>query len=385
MSVKKSVHPATLLAGAAHQIDARTGAMVPPIEPSTSYARDEHYETRRDGITYSRDDNATYLPAETVLRQIEGGEDALLFASGLAGATAVFKTLRSGDHVVAPKIMYHGLRDWLDDFCPRFGVALDYYDPAKADSLQLTVRSGATKLVWVESPCNPTWDVTDILAAARLAHEAGAKLAVDSTAATPVLTRPLELGADIVMHSATKYLNGHGDVVAGALVCKQSDAQWQAVRFQRLHGGAVLGPFEAWLLLRGLRTLWIRVHRACDNALKVARYLEQHAAVKRVLYPGLESHPGHIVAKRQMDGGFGGMLSMLIKGDAETARRLATSTRLLAPATSLGGVESLIEHRATVEGPRSPIPKNLLRLSIGIEDADDLIADLDQALASVIG
>jgi cystathionine gamma-synthase len=186
------------------------------------------------------------------------------------------------------------------------------------------------------------------------------------------------------VHSATKYLNGHGDVVAGALVCKQSDAQWQAVRFQRLHGGAVLGPFEAWLLLRGLRTLWIRVHRACDNALKVARYLEQHQAVERVLYPGLESHPGHIVAKRQMDGGFGGMLSMLIKGDAETARRLATSTRLLAPATSLGGVESLIEHRATVEGPQSPIPKNLLRLSIGIEDADDLIADLDQALASVI-
>jgi cystathionine gamma-synthase len=385
MSVKKSVHPATLLAGAAHQIDARTGALVPPIEPSTSYARDEHYETRRDGITYSRDGNATYLPAETVLRKIESGEDALLFASGLAAATAVFKTLRTGDHVVAPRIMYHGLRDWLDDFSPRFGVALDYYDPASADSLQRAVRSGQTKLVWLETPCNPTWDVTDIPAAARLAHDAGAKLAVDSTAATPILTRPLELGADIVMHSATKYLNGHGDVVAGALVCKRSDAQWQAVRFQRLHGGAVLGPFEAWLLLRGLRTLWIRVHRACDNALKVARYLEQHKAVERVLYPGLESHPGHIVAKRQMDGGFGGMLSVLIKGDAETARRLATSTRLLAPATSLGSVESLIEHRATVEGSRSPIPENLLRLSIGIEDPDDLIADLGQALASVIG
>lgn len=385
MPIANSEHPSTVLASAGQCIDQHNGAISPAIQASTTYARGEDYRHRQGGLSYSRDANPTYRPAEDLLRRLEGGEDALLFSSGLAAATAVFQALRPGDHVVAPRIMYHGLRDWLGDFCPRFGIALDFFDASDPDALAGVLRRGETRLVWIESPCNPTWDVIDIHDAANLAHEYGARLAVDSTVATPVLTRPIELGADIVMHSATKYLNGHGDVVAGALICKREDDWWNAIRFQRLHGGAVLGPFEAWLLLRGMRTLWIRVQRACRNALELARHLESHAAVEQVLYPGLESHPGHEVAKRQMTGGYGGMLSILVKGDAGTARAVATHTRIFIPATSLGGVESLIEHRASVEGPNSPIPPNLLRLSVGIEDAADLIADLDAALAAARG
>ena len=384
MPLSDSENAATLLASAGHYIGEHNGGVSPAIELSTTYARDKRYEHRKKGLSYSRDANPTYLPAESLLRRLEGGEDALLFSSGLAAATAVFESLRTGDHVVAPKVMYHGLRDWLQDFCPRFDISLDFFDATEPKSLETTIRRGRTRLVWIETPCNPTWDVIDIGMAARLAHSAGARLAVDSTVATPVLTRPIEHGADIVMHSATKYLNGHGDVVAGALVCREADDFWKAIRFHRLHGGGVPGPVEAWLLLRGMRTLWIRVKTACDNALMLARHLESHAAIERVLYPGLESHSGHEVAKRQMTGGFGGMLSILVKGDAETARSVATRTRVFVPATSLGGVESLIEHRASVEGPASPIPPNLLRLSAGIEEASDLIADIDAALVDVV-
>ncbi len=385
MPSSKSEHTATLLASAGHFIGEHNGAISPAIEMSTTFARDEHYQHRQKNLSYSRDANPTYGPAEALLRRLEQGEEALLFASGLAAATAVFETLRAGDHVVAPRVMYHGLRDWLKDFCPRFNIALDFFDPSDANGLASVLRKGETKLVWIETPCNPTWEVIDIKTAAVLAHAAGARLAVDSTAATPILTRPIEYGADIVMHSATKYLNGHGDVVAGALVCRRTDDWWRAIRFQRLHGGAVLGPFEAWLLLRGMRTLWIRVKRSSENALAIARHLETHSAVERVLYPGLESHAAHGVARAQMTGGFGGMLSFLVKGDAATARTVASRTNVFVPATSLGGVESLIEHRASVEGSASPVPPNLLRLSVGIEDVTDLIADLDSALTGVIG
>ncbi len=380
MHAKNSDQLATLLAGACELEDPHTGAVVPPIEPATTYARDANYAHRMEGVSYSRDGNPGYLPAETVLREAEGGVRALLFSSGMAAATALFLGLRPGAHVVVPKIMYHGLRDWLADFCPRFGIGMDTFDAADGNGIEHAVRKGTTKLVWIETPCNPTWDITDIAASAEVAHAAGAKLAVDSTVATPILTRPIEHGADIVMHSATKYLNGHSDVVAGALVFKNADEDYDAARFQRVHGGAVLGPFEAWLLLRGMRTLHLRVARACESALRIAAHFEHHPAVEQVLYPGLESHPGHAVARRQMSGGYGGILSLLIKGDQDAARGVAVRTRLFRTATSLGGVESLIEHRATVEGPGSPIPPNLLRLSIGIEAVEDLIADLEQAL-----
>lgn len=381
MADKSSHHLATLLAGACHQHDPDTGGVVPPIAPATTYARDAGYALRREGISYSRDANPGYIPPETVLREAEGGAGALLFASGMAAATAVFQMLKPGDHVVVPRVMYHGLRDWLEDSCPRLGIGMTFFDPGDQHGIERALQKGKTRLVWIETPANPTWEITDIAAAAAAAHNAGAKLAVDSTVATPVLTRPIEHGADIVMHSATKYLNGHSDLVAGALVFKEIGDEFEAARYQRVHGGAVLGAFEAWLLLRGMRTLHLRVLQSSVSAMRIATHLEGHPAIERVLYPGLKSHPGHAVAGRQMTGGYGGMLSVLVKGDENTARRAATRTRLFWPATSLGGVESLIEHRATVEGPKSPIPVNLLRLSIGIEAAEDLIADLEQALA----
>jgi cystathionine gamma-synthase len=262
-------------------------------------------------------------------------------------------------------------------------VALTLFDARDPGALERAVAAHPPTLVWLESPVNPTWDVIDIAAAAEVTHAAGGILAVDSTVAPPVTTRPLELGADIVVHSATKYLNGHSDVLGGVLVTARVTDRWEEVRRVRKLTGGIMAPFEAWLLVRGLRTLAIRFDRCSANALRIARHLEGHAGVERVLYPGLESHPGHEVARRQMTRGFGGMLSLLVRGDGADARGLATRLKLFTPATSLGGVESLVEHRRTVEGPDSLVPENLLRFSIGIEDPEDLIADLDAALGAV--
>jgi cystathionine gamma-synthase len=250
------------------------------------------------------------------------------------------------------------------------------------DGLAAAVEPGRTKLVWIESPANPTWPITDIAAAADIAHRAGAHLAVDSTVATPILTRPIELGADIVMHSATKYLNGHSDVVAGALVTARHDELWERIVAIRSGNGAVLGSFEAWLLLRGMRTLHLRVERASRTAQTIAEHFAGHARIVATLYPGLHSHPGHAVAARQMHGGFGGMLSIRVAGGERAAIATAARVTVWKRATSLGGVESLIEHRASIEGAGSPAPPDLLRLSAGIEDAGDLIGDLEQALAA---
>jgi cystathionine gamma-synthase len=381
MSSHNDRSPDTLLAQAMHYLDPVNGGIVPGVQMATTYARDRDYELRAPGISYGRDKNPTYLLAEQVVAELEGGAGALLFSSGLAAAAALFHTLKPGDHVVAPVVMYHGLRDWLIQFCDNWKVGIDYFDATVEGALESAIKPDRTRIVWIETPANPTWDVIDIATAARLAHAAGARLAVDSTVATPLLTQPLALGADFVFHSATKYLNGHSDVIAGVLVAKQDDAQWERVRFQRVFGGAIVGPMEAWLLIRGMRTMHLRVQRACESAMTIARKLEGHGKISRVLYPGLESHPGHDIARRQMQGGFGGMLSILVDGDDTAARSVATRTEVFVPATSLGGVESLIEHRASVEGPNSPVAPNLLRLSVGIEDVADLMADLDQALA----
>lgn len=380
MNRRNNLDTDTVLAQAMHYLDPVDGGIVPGVQMATTYARDQNYALRAPGISYGRDKNPTYLTAERLVAELEGAAGALLFSSGLAAATALFHTLKPGDHVVAPLIMYHGLRDWLIQFCGNWKVDIDYFDATIDGALELAIKPNRTRIVWLETPANPTWDITDIAAAAKLAHAVGARLAVDSTVATPLLTRPLELGADFVFHSATKYLNGHSDVIAGVLAARKDDDQWQAVRFQRVYGGAILGPMEAWLLLRGMRTMSLRVQRACESAMTIARRFEGHPRVSRVLYPGLESHPGHGIAKRQMQGGFGGMLSILIDGDAAAALAVATRTRVFVPATSLGGVESLIEHRATVEGPNSPVAPNLLRLSVGIESVADLVADLNQAL-----
>ena len=298
----------------------------------------------------------------------------------MAAAAAVVQSLKPGDHIVAPTVMYWGLRNWLVEFCARWGIELSQFDAADPDDLEARVQAGRTTLVWIETPCNPTWDVIDIETAAEIAHGAGARLAVDSTVATPVLTRPIEFGADIVMHSATKYLNGHGDVVAGALVTATDDEHWDRLRHIRAEAGAIPGAFEAWLLQRGMRTLFLRVRQASGSALAIARHFEGHPALASVLYPGLESHPGHAIAKKQMQGGYGGMLSFCVGEDESAALEMVRKVSVFVRATSLGGVESLIEHRYSIEGPSSPIPRNLVRLSIGVEALDDLVDDLAQAL-----
>ena len=315
-----------------------------------------------------------------MLCALEGGAEALVFPSGMAAIAALFRTLRRGEAVVVQRPIYYGTLAWLATFCAQREIALHHFDGADPSSLERAVQEAKPAIVWIETPSNPMLDVVDIARAAEVAHAAGALLAVDSTAATPILTRPLALGADLVMHSATKYLNGHSDVLAGVLVTLRTDERWAAIRTDRHDAGALLGPFEAWLLLRGLRTLALRVRQACANALAVARFLEDHPKVERVLYPGLPSHPQHAVAQRQMAGGCGGLLSFQVKGDAAAALAVAGRLRLIARATSLGGTESLIEHRFTIEGAATGVPPNLLRLSVGIEDADDLIADLAQAL-----
>ncbi|NKB58871.1 MAG: aminotransferase class I/II-fold pyridoxal phosphate-dependent enzyme [Alphaproteobacteria bacterium] len=377
----RNLRPATRAAQALGWECPETGAVVPPIHVSTTFARDVDYELPT-GADYARDKNPSFNQPEAVIADLEGGADALLFASGMAACVAPFQALRQGDHVVAPDIMYYGLPKWLRGFGMDRGLSVDFVSTADMDALAAAVRPDETKLVWVESPCNPVWRVTDLAKAAEIAHGAGAQLAVDSTAATPVLTRPFEHGADIVVHAATKYLNGHSDVMAGAVVAKSQDAYWERIAEHRALTGPILGSFEAFLLTRGMRTLFLRVKAASQSALAIAECFEEHPALTQVQYPGLLDHPDHEVAQRQMEGGFGGMLSFRVKGDADTARRVAASCNLFKPATSLGGVESLIEHRGTVEGPDSLTPKDLLRLSVGIEDTGDLIADLEQALTA---
>ena len=287
MPKKNELAPETISAQALRQIDSGTGGVTPAIHVSTTYLRDENYELLVPGNSYGRDENPTYVVAENVLRELEGAADALLFSSGTAAAMAVVQSLKPGDHIVAPKVMYWGLRNWLIKFCDTWGLGLDLFDASDPDALESTVRDDATKLVWIETPCNPTWDVIDIEAAADVAHAAGAILAVDSTVTTPVLTQPIRYGADIVMHSATKYLNGHCDVVAGALMCAQEDEFWERIREIRVQGGAILGSLEAWLLHRSLRTLFLRVRKSSESALAIAEHFEGHPKIKTVLYPGL--------------------------------------------------------------------------------------------------
>ena len=375
----KDVAPETAAAQALGRVDAATRALVPAIHMSTTFERDPD-GGYRSGRGYTRPHNPTYDEPEELLKKLEGGCGCLLFASGMAACTAVFQSLLPGDHVVAPRVMYWALRKWLVEFAMPWGLEVDFVDTHDPGALAAAMRPGTTRLVWIETPANPTWTVTDIAMAADIAHRAHARLAVDSTVATPVLTRPIEFGADLVVHSATKYLNGHSDVLAGAIVCAREDAFWQRIRAWRRDAGAVPGPFEAWLLLRGMRTLFVRVARSCETALRIARHFEGHARVSRVLYPGLERHAGHAIAARQMRGGFGGMLSIRHKAGEAAAIATAAQVAVFKRATSLGGVESLIEHRASVEGPTTPVPGDLLRLSIGLEHPDDLIADLERAL-----
>lgn len=375
----KHVQPASAAAQALGWIDEKTRAIVPVIHPATTYLRDEDNQYR-SGRVYARADNPAFDQAEALLTHLEHGAHAALFSSGMAAATAVFQALAPGDHVVAPRVMYWALRNWLLGFATHWGLRVEFVDTENLDALARAMQPGKTKLVWLETPANPTWTITDIAAAAAIAHQAGARLAVDSTCASPVLSQPLTLGADLVMHSATKYLNGHSDVLAGALITARDDEFWQRIKKVRAQLGGVPGSLDAWLLLRGMRTLFVRVAAACRNAQRVADHFATHEKIDAVLYPGLSNFPGHAIAAKQMKGGFGGMLSLRIKGGEAAAVAVAARVQLWKRATSLGSVESLIEHRSSVEGAGSPAPVDMLRLSCGIEDAGDLIADLEQAM-----
>jgi cystathionine gamma-synthase len=371
--------PATLAAQALGRIDEPTRAIVAPLHVATTFIRDPD-NLYRSGNIYGRADNETVREGEAIIAALEGATSALLLGSGMSAAVTLFLSLGPGAHIVAPRVMYWSLRNWLVNEAPALGLSVDLASADDLGEVAAAIKPGRTKLIWLETPSNPLWSITDIAGVAEIAHRAGAKLAVDSTCASPVLTQPLALGADVVMHSATKYLNGHSDVLAGALAFAAEDSLSARARQIRAAHGLILGPFEAFLLIRGMRTLDLRVRAACERALDLAQRLSNHAGVASVLYPGLPTHPGHDLARRQMKGGFGGMLSVRVRGGEAAAIAAAANVKLWKRATSLGGVESLIEHRASIEGPGSPCPPDLLRLSVGVEDVEDLWRDIDQAL-----
>jgi cystathionine gamma-synthase len=373
-------HPETFTAQACHFIDPATHAVVPTLSAATTFARAGDYG-HPPVSQYSRTKNPTDVPLEETLAALEEAAAAAVFGAGMAAATAIVMALKPGDQIIAHNMIYWSFRAWLIDFCATWGMDLVLLDCQDLDAVRAEVDPGRTKLLWIETPSNPLWQVLDIQALAEIAHQAGARLAVDSTCATPVLTRPLTLGADLVMHSATKYLNGHSDVLAGAVMTAVADDFWERIKLNRTQIGNVLGPFESWLLLRGLRTLHLRVARQCATALTIARRFDGHPRVAAVLYPGLPDHRGHAIACRQMAGGFGGMLSLRVAGGHGPSVAAIKRAQVFLRATSLGGVESLIEHRATIEGAGTDVPDDLLRLSIGLEHPDDLIADLEQMLA----
>jgi cystathionine gamma-synthase len=368
----------TIAVHAGTRIDPGTGAVTPAIHPSTTFEREPDGSYPR-GFLYARNSNPNRNALEECLAALEGGEAAAAFASASAATSAIFQALAPGDHVLAPMDAYHGTSRLLRETFTRWGLETTFVDMTDAAAAQKAVRP-TTKLVWVETPSNPLWKVTDIARIGEIARAAGARYVCDNTTATPVLQSPFALGADVIVHATTKYLGGHSDVLGGGVVAKTRDAFFDRIRAIQASGGAVPSPFDCWLVLRGIRTLPYRVRAHSENALRVATFLARHARVEAVHYPGLPTHPAHEVARRQM-AAFGGMVSVQVRGDAARALAVAAKLRVFTRATSFGGTESLVEHRASIEGPGTRTPENLLRLSVGLEHADDLIEDLDQALA----
>ena len=367
----------TLAVHAGHIIDPATGDITPPIHLSTNFerAQDGSYP---QGFIYARNSNPTRTALEDCLATLEGGAAAGAFASGSAATMAVFQALSPGDHVVAPTNVYHGTSRMLREILGRWGLETTFVDMTELSQVEGAVRPN-TRLLWVETPSNPLLKVTDIVKVSGIARKIGAVCVCDNTWATPALQRPLELGANLVVHATTKYLGGHSDVTGGAVVTRVDDEFFQRIRLVQTSGGAVASPFDCWLVLRGVRTLPYRMRAHSENAARVASFLSRHPAVEEVHYPGLEDHPGHQIAANQM-AMFGGMASFQVKGHRDEAMKVAARVRLFTRATSLGGTESLIEHRASIEGTDTLTPDNLLRLSIGLESANDLIDDLAQAL-----
>lgn len=367
----------TIAVHSGRTVDPATGAVTPPIHMSTTFER-ETDGTYPQGYVYGRAGNPTRALLEECVRDLEGGEDAAAFSSGAAALAAVFQSLGTGDHVIAPQDLYHGTAVLLRDRLARWGLQASFVDMTDIDAVREAITPG-TRLILVETPSNPLLKITDIALVAQLAHDNGIPCVCDNTWATPVLQRCLDLGADLVVHSTTKYLGGHGDVTGGVVVSADDSPMFQEVRAIQRDGGAVPSPFDCWLVLRGIRTLPYRMRAHSENALRVAAFLDEQPAVEEVFYPGLPGHPGHNIARRQMSQ-FGGMLSFRVRGGLEAAFRVAARTALFTRATSLGSYESLIEHRASIEGTASATPDDLLRVSVGLENADDLIADLEHAL-----
>lgn len=374
------MHLETLAVHAGSRIDPATGAVAPPLYLSTTFERATDGSYPR-GYIYTRHGNPNREALEEAMAALEGGAMGLAFASGSAAAFAVLQALPPGAHILAPKDLYHGLARLFREIATAWGLSISFVDMTDPPAVESAIRP-ETRLIWVETPSNPMLRITDIERIATCAHRTGALCICDNTLATPILQRPLNLGADGVVHSATKYLGGHSDAMGGIVVLKEENAFARRLREIQITGGAILPPFESWLILRGLRTLPYRMRAHCENAMRVAAFLAQHPAVEAVHYPGLPEHPGHAVAIRQMSM-FGGLVSFQVRGGREAAFRVAGQTRLFIRATSFGGPESLIEHRASIEGPGTATPDNLLRLAIGLEHPDDLIEDLDQALQAL--
>lgn len=372
------MHFETKAVHAGGAVDESTGAVVPPIHLSTTFERSAVDGQPSRGYSYIRDHNPTQTRLEQALAAIDSGEAALVYGSGMAAASALFQALPAGGHVLLPEDGYYAVRTMAADFFPRWGLSSDFVAMDDLGAVRAIVKSN-TVAIWCESPSNPLLKIVDIAALARIAHDAGGLLIADGTFATPALQRPIELGADVVMHSTTKYLGGHSDVQGGSLAFRRrEDLVARAEHVREIIGG-VASPFNSWLVLRGIRTLAPRMRVHCENARAVAQFLATHPRVEAVHYPGLASHPGHDVAQRQMSD-FGGMMSVQIAGGRAEALAVAAKLKVFTRATSLGGTESLIEHRASSEGPGSRTPQNLLRVSIGLEHKQDLIADLAQAL-----
>jgi len=376
------VKSATVLAQGNGRCSPQTGEYPPPISVGVTYARDSGYALR-DGKAYTRDQGSAGLEhVERLLALVERGTDALVLSSGLAASTAVFQALAPGSRVIVQEVQYFGLTKWLREFGADQGLRVVTVPNGNLDSMRAAVTAEPTALVWIETPANPTWVVTDVAAVAEIADGAGAVLAVDNTVPTPIHTNPLALGAHLVMHSCTKYLNGHDDVMAGALITDGSKPElWRRLMLQRQLAGQVLGGLDAYLLLRGMKTLSARMRVISPSALAIAEHFDDHPDIERVAYPGLAGDAGHKIAAAQMTGGYSGMLALLVRGGLRVSLDVARQTELFIPATSLGGTASLIEHRYTFEGAGSRTPENLLRLSIGLEDPGDLIADIEGAIA----
>ncbi len=375
------MHPDTQSVHSGRSIDPSTGALVPPLHLSTTFERDAD-GSYPQGYVYGRSDNPNRQALEIALATLEQGESAATFGSGSVATFSLLQALKAGDHVVAPKNVYFGIQEILAKILAPWGLQYTLVDTTDLGAVEGALQDN-TRLILIETPSNPQLAITDIQAVADVAHRAKAYLACDNTIPSPVLQNPLHHGADFVIHATTKYLAGHSDVIGGAVITKTANPLFNQLRLIQSVGGAVPSPFDCWLTLRGLQTLAVRVKAQSQSAMAIAQWLQDHPKVERVLYPGLDEHPGYAIAQQQMAGGYGGLLSVLVRGGQTTALAMAAQVKLFVRATSFGGPHSTLEHRASIEAPGTGTPENLLRLSIGLEHPQDLIEDLDQALGAV--